>query len=412
MRSVALLRIAARNLLRHRRRTLLTMLVMLLSMTLMVAMRGFVNSMDLLLRDTFVQGQLGALQIHRRGFLRSIVAAPLDLDVPADPPFLGRLRAVPHVSAVAPRIPGGGMFGAHDHTAFGSFLALDPAAEVQVCPKRFADLRTGQALSPNRPAGAAMTTALLSRIGAAAGDRVTVLSSDRDGVLNAIEVDVAGTLKDAGLFAAEKKVALIPLARAQELLRMPDRATEIAVAIDDLMQLESVAAALRQAVGPDYEVSTWRDLTRWNDELSQKREQSSMFITYVFLVVALLGITNTTLMSVRERTREIGTMMAVGMRRRDILTLFLLEAGLLGFCGAVLGLLLGAALVHRLGVVGLRLPRPDDASAFNEFHPYVTPSYLLALLAIAVLGAVLSAWVPARRASGLRPIEALSQVLT
>jgi len=192
---------------------------------------------------------------------------------------------------------------------------------------------------------------------------------------------------------------------------MPGRATELAVRIDDLGRVDEVAASLRGLLGPEFEVVTWQELAAFDKEASKMRDASSAFLTYVFLFVALLGITNTMLMSVRERTREIGTMMALGMRRRDILTLFLTEASLLGSLGSLLGLCAGYALTAYLGANGLRLPN-DDGSGSNEFHPFVTTSYLAGLFLIGVVGAMAAALPPALRASRLRPIQALSQVAT
>jgi putative ABC transport system permease protein len=112
------------------------------------------------------------------------------------------------------------------------------------------------------------------------------------------------------------------------------------------------------------------------------------------------------LMSALERTREIGTMMALGVRRARILVLFLLEAALLGLAGGGLGALTGGALVALLG----RRPvvvAPPGGIPFR-FVPHVAPSYLLGLVALVAAGAVLVSLYPAWRASRLRPVEALA----
>lgn len=407
----SLLRIAARNLRRNRRRSVISLVALFLALSIMVTMKGFNNSINRLVRDVLVEQTTGALQVHKKGYSQSIVATPLELDLPADAAFLARLRAVPHVTAVAPRLPAGGMALAHDSSVFAAILALDPNEELKVCPKRYAELSEGQPLQAQSPTSGALSQLLLGRIGARIGERVTLFSSDRDGVPNAVDIEVTGKLKSAGVFASEKKLAFVPLASAQELFRMPGRATELAVRIDDLGRVDEVAASLRGLLGPEFEVVTWQELAAFDKEASKMRDASSAFLTYVFLFVALLGITNTMLMSVRERTREIGTMMALGMRRRDILTLFLTEASLLGSLGSLLGLCAGYALTAYLGANGLRLPN-DDGSGINEFHPFVTTSYLAGLFLIGVLGAMAAALPPALRASRLRPIQALSQVAT
>src|SRR5205814_20738 len=160
----------------------------------------------------------------------------------------------------------------------------------------FASLVSGRPVGPERAVGSDLTQLLLARLGARTGERVALLTGDRDGVMNAVEVEVAGTIEDAGLLAAEKKVAYVPLAAVQELLRMPGRATELAVAVDDLGRVEEVAAALRASLGPGFEVSTWQDFTHFDDEGRQFRRRVGAWTSGIFLLVALLGIANTMLM--------------------------------------------------------------------------------------------------------------------
>lgn len=405
-----LLRIAARNLRRHRRRSLITLIAILLSVSMMVMMRGFNNGINRLVRDQVVQSQ-GGLQIHRRGFSRSIIATPLDLDMPADPAFLARLRAVPHVQAIAPRIPCGGLVSTRDLSVFAAFVAVDPQEEPKVCPQLFAGLKAGSPIDAQHATGGVMTQLLSSRVGVRLGEAVALVTSDRDGVMNAIEVPITGLVKDVGQQIAEKKIVYVPLASVQALLRMPERATELAVRIDDLTHTDDVAAALRDKLGPQYEVSTWRDLVKFDEEASRARDQGGAWITYIFLSLALLGIVNTSLTNVRERTREIGTMMAIGIRKRHILSLFLCEAALLASLACLLGLSSSTLLVVRLGKSGITLPADDGVSTFIV-HPYIGAGFVVQILVIAVLGAILAALYPARRASRLRPIQALSQVMS
>lgn len=407
---VVILRIAARNLRRNRRRSLITLTAIFVAVTMMVTMRGFNNGVNRLVRDQVVESQ-GALQIHRKGFSRSIIATPLDLDMPADAAFLSRLRSVPHVLAIAPRIPCGGMVSTRDLAVFAAFVAVDPQEELKVCPQLFAGLKAGHVIDAQHAGGGVLTQLLATRIGAKLGDAVALVSADRDGVMNAVEVPMTGLVKDVGQHIAEKKIVYVPLASVQALLRMPDRATELAVRIDDLAHVDPVATALRQALGPDYEVTTFRDLIKFDAEASQSRDQGTAWITYIFLSLALLGIVNTMLTSVRERTREIGTMMAIGIRKRQILALFLSEAALLGSLASLLGLSFATLLILQLGKTGIRLPADDGVGTF-VVHPYIAAPFVLQIFVIAVLGAVLAALYPAYRASRLRPIQALSQVLS
>jgi putative ABC transport system permease protein len=133
----------------------------------------------------------------------------------------------------------------------------------------------------------------------------------------------------------------------------------------------------------------------------------STLFTGIFLIVALLGIVNTMLMSVLERTREIGTMMALGVRRHSILVLFLLEATVLGCLGGFVGASLGSALVFRIGKVGLHF---HFGTSTLHVHPFVDLTFFVIALVLATAGAVLAAIWPALRASRLRPVTALASV--
>ncbi len=402
-----LIRIALRNVVRYRRRSLIALSAVFLALFVMVCVRGFLNGVQSAIREGVIDGQTGAVQVHRKGFLAAMQGASLELDVPADDAFLSRIARAPHVTAVAPRILFGGMVNANDRTVFSLMSALDPVREAKVCPRRFDHVDQGALVGKSAPDGSDLTGALLRRIGARIGDRVAVLSNDRDGVLNAVEVGVAGSFPEAGLFAADKKVMMLPLGPSQELLRMPGRATEIAVAVDDLANVGATVAALRASLGDEYEVSSWHDVAPFLDDLISTQDAVLGMIVNTFLFMALLGIANTMLMSVRERTREIGTMMAVGVRRRQILALFLVEAAILGLAGGALGLGAGGALIHHWAGTGLHIKTPASSVPFLV-HPFITPAFIARVFIVSTVGATLAALYPALRASRLRPVEALN----
>jgi putative ABC transport system permease protein len=403
-----LIRIALRNVVRNRRRSLITLSAVFLALTVMVGVRGLLNGLQATLKESIILGQTGAVQVHKKGFLKAMQGMPLELDVPADDAFLGRIEKVPHVTAVAARIPFGGMVNAHDQTVFSLFQALDPAREAKVCPRRFERVDRGGPLDPRTATGGDFTNPILTRTGTRLGDTVALLTNDRDGVLNAAEAQVIGAMPEPGLIAADKKVAFLPLGLAQELLRMPGRATELAVAVDDLGRVDEVAAGVRAAVGPDYEVSSWHDVAAFVDDVIKNQDATLGLISNTFLLMALLGIANTMLMSVRERTREIGTMMAVGVRRRQILGLFLLEAAILGLAGGLLGLAAGGAFVHHYQAPGITIRMTGSTSSI-VLHPFIQAPYVLRVFVTATVGAALAALYPAYRASRLRPVEALTR---
>lgn len=403
-----LFRIAFRNVLRNRRRSLITFSAVFLALGVMVSIRGFLNGLQATIRESVVLGQTGALQVHRTGFLKS-VSATLELSIPSDEAFLSKITAVPGVKAATARIMFGGMANANDTSTAALFNAMDPVRELLVCPRRNEMIYRGKSLKDSPPASGVLSPELAANLGVKFGQRATILTSDRDGVMNALDFNFVGEYGQPGLPLPDKKLGFVPLALAQELLRMEGRATEIAVALERFDDAEKVKPVLQAALGPEYEVSTWHDVASYVDDAIATQNFILNLIAGLFLFVALLGIANTMLMSVLERTREIGTMMSVGVRRHQILTLFLLEASLLGLAGGILGAFAGGGFVFYYGYKGMVLPIPGMLVPLHVF-PVISASYILFILALAAGGAALAALWPSVRASKLRPVEALSAV--
>jgi putative ABC transport system permease protein len=404
-----ILRIAFRNVLRNRRRSIITFSAVFLALGVMVGLRGWFNGMHNNIRESVVLGQTGALQVHRKGFLKSVNTSSLDLDLPTDAAFMGRILAVPGIKAAAARIAFGGMANANDTSAAALFQAIDPERELAVCPRRLEMISSGKSLPESGPASGIFTPELASNLGIKLGDRATLLTNDRDGVMNALELDFVGLYGQPGLPLPEKKIGYVPLKFAQELLRMQGRATEIVVGIENFDDADQIKPRLQAALGPEYEVVTWHDVASYVDEAIAAQDAVLNLIAGLFLFIALLGIANTMLMSVLERTREIGTMMSVGVRRRQILGLFLTEAALLGLAGGILGAAAGCTFVFYYGAKGIILRFPGLPAPMH-IYPTVSLGFILFTLGLAAGGAALAALWPSVRASRLRPVEALASV--
>jgi putative ABC transport system permease protein len=405
----ALLSMAARNVQRNRRRTLITLAALVIGVAAVGTIRGVLNGLQASIISGTVEGSLGALQVHRAGYLANVMSTPLSMDFALDEALLQKVRAVPGVKAVAPRIQFAGTMtlAATDQddapeALFFAATAVAPAEESLVCPKRQELFTAGTVLDDTH---VVLGDALAHAFQAKRGAEAVLLAPDRDGSLNGELAVVGGEL--GAIMPGEMKVALVSLPLAQRLLRMEGRATELAVAVDDLARVEEVAQALRAALGPDFEVHTWAQLAPERRGIMDIQNAISVIVSAVFLLLMLLGVANTMLMSVLERTREVGTMMAVGLTREAVLRLILLEALLLGALGAAAGLALTLVLTWGPLARGLRF-KPPEATMSIDVFPYLTAPFTLGVALIAVLGAVLFALYPAWRASRLRPVEALA----
>lgn len=397
----ALLRLAARNLKRHLRRTVLLTLVGSLGVVALLLIAGISTGFIRWMIDNAVLSKIGAIQIHRAGYAKSALATPLALAFEDTPALRGRIAAVPGVSAVSGRILFSGLVGSPRGQINFVGRGLEPDAESRVCPRAFDDFLAGASL----PAGTVVVgKALLGSLGVTAGGRVQLQSSSAGGRVNALTLELLG-MKDTGAALDSKRVVAVPLATARELTGLDGKVTELAVATASLDDVDAVAAQLKAVLGPEYEVQTWLEVVGiWRDVIRYMNWVIVLAgVLLSIVVVALLGAATSG--TVYERVREIGTQLAVGMRRRDVQRLFFYEAAVLGVIAGLAGVVVGVALVSALGAVGI----PGKYFAFESGEIRPTVDWVVA--ALGGLGTVVVCAVagvfPAWRASKLNPVDAL-----
>lgn len=404
-----LLSMAFRNVLRNRRRTVITLAAVMIGVAAVGTIRGVLNGLQRSIVMGSIEGTLGAIQVHRTGYLANVMSTPLSLDFEADDALLGKVRSVKGVKAIAPRIQFAGTLTlsategneAPEALFFGA-LAVDPVLEPKVCPQRSTFFTEGTVLDDTH---VVLGDALAAAFGAKNGAEAILLAPDRDGSLNGELASVGGAMR--AIMPGEMKIAVVPLSLAQRLLRMEGRVTELAIAVDDVTQVVPLAEQLKVALGPAYEVHTWDELAPERKTIIGIQNGVSAVVSGVFVMLMLLGVANTMLMSVLERTREVGTMMAVGLTRGSVLSLFLLEALVLGALGAGSGFILMSLITFGVASKGIHFTPPSATMAI-EVIPFLTPGFTMVVLFIAMGGAVLFALYPAFRASRLRPVQALA----
>jgi len=416
-----LLPLATRNLMRNPRRTVISLAALVVGVGAMVGLRGFINGQQRVVLENIVLGQVGAIQVHRAGYLANVQGSPLTLDLEDSPALRERLSRVDGVTGVAPRIVFGGMVSLPDatgdsedagRTGYLLLTAYDPALEPRVTPRRLTWLSEGEHLSgvdaPRLLLDADMARSLRAAVmGPSVGEEAwpALLAADREGVLNGEAVRLTGTLVGAPL--GDQRQGYVPLGTAQRLLRMEGRVTEYALSVADLEDVHAVRDAARAVLGPGYEVHAWDDVLPFVAQLARHQDFIFAVITSVFLLTVLLGIVNVMLMNVLERVREIGTLLAVGLRRRHVVSLFLMEGAVLGLLGGVLGAGVGWGVTWWLGWHGIHLPS-SGTTADSIIRPHISGWYVVRAVGLATVGAALAALWPAYRASQLRPVEALA----
>jgi len=178
------------------------------------------------------------------------------------------------------------------------------------------------------------------------------------------------------------------------------------VAVDDLERVDEVAAALRAELGPTFEVHTWRELQPFLRDIISRQNFMLGAIALILLVIVLTSIVNTMMMSVFERVREIGTLLAVGVKRAQVMTIFLIEAGAIGLAGGVGGALLGRLIVAVVAKLGIHFEL-SGLGAVSILRPVVSWGFVGGAVVIAFVAALGASTWPAWRASRMNPVDAL-----
>jgi putative ABC transport system permease protein len=277
--------------------------------------------------------------------------------------------------------------------------------------KELGDDRSLRMLEGQRLQSGAHNEVLLGRglatlLGARAGDDVVVLVNTPRGGINAADARVAGIFASVSK-AYDDSALLTSIGMARTLLKVDGVHTWL-VYLDDTRNTQQVAAGMRARLDPKtFDVRTWDQLAEfYKRSVALLREQLGVVHAIVFTII-LLGIGNTMMMSVIERTGEIGTAMALGVKRRTLLGQFLLEGGTIGFVGGVLGLVLALLIAGVMAMLRVEMPPPPGLTRGYVAHVLLTPPLIVSAPFIAIAITTLASLYPAWKASRMVIIDAI-----
>ena len=403
--------LAARNLLRHRRRTFLTGSIVVVGFLAVTMTAGFVSQTFSALKSATIRGAGGHLRIldaHAAGKTDDEAATILLDDWPGLSDALAR---DPRVAQAMPKLSFFGLAVKGDKSAAylgtGTIPALEKKASLA------AETVQSGAFFENAEANEIMLgTGLARAIDAKVGDLVTVMTTTPEGGINAVDATVAAILAYP-IKELDDRILYMPFAAAARLLKAEGKANSVVVLLKDDRDTDLEAVEIPKALaarGRPVALKTWLDTATFYKQVKLLYISIFFFMGLVLSVVVILATANTMTMSVFERTREIGTLLAIGMERGSIRTLFLLEGILLGLIGSGVGAVLSVLLRAALNASGIILPPPPGATRGNLLHVDFIPIAYGIGFAVMSITLLVAAWWPARRAARLNPVEALGQV--
>lgn len=403
--------LAWRNMWRNWRRTAIAVVAIVLGLMLLLLLNGFITGSDQAIFGNAVRLYGGNIQIHAPGYREKASRLPL-LPLPDADTVVAAARSHPDVVAATKRINTAGLISSREGAFPVAITGLEPSIE-QTLSIQAETISVGRYLQDDDGDAIVIGRGLAELLQVNVDDRVTLVGRRKNETMRQRTMTIVG-IYDLGMRDAEKSAVFMSLAEARSLYNLRDSASEVAVTLQSVGSESSVIPTL-QALLPGYEVDSWQTL---RPEIAQTIETKGVFTSFfgfIVLLIASIGILNLMLMAVFERTREMGVLAALGMKQRQILTLFLLEGALIGLVGAVLGCALGAAVVWAVAQVGFDLSFAQGMGEItalmgDRLYPAITQQQLLSRGIGVVIIAAFAALYPAWQAARKEPADALHHV--
>jgi putative ABC transport system permease protein len=403
---IDLLKLALRNIFRHRGRTAMTLASVLFGVVALVLAGGFIEDTIVETGEATIRSSTGHVQVARQGYREFGSQQPEKYLIEDVAALRKAMESVPGVADVMFRIGFSGLLGngRTDWSIVGE--GVEPEREARLAS--YITVVDGRQMTDKDAFGMMIGAGVAKALKVGAGDTASLLVSTAGGATNLLEFEIVGVFQTFSK-DYDARAVRIPLAAAQELLATPGAHLGVML-LKETGATESAAGALRGALsGADYEVRTWVDLDAFYNQTVTLYQQQFGFLTVIIMVMLLLSVSNTVNIGIFERVSEFGTMMALGNRPQRVFALIVTESLCLGIIGSLAGVIVGSLLALGISAVGIPMPPPPNADMGYVSKVLVVPGVLLLAFATGIAAAFFASLLPARKVSRMHVAEALRQ---
>jgi putative ABC transport system permease protein len=401
---IADFRLASRNLRRNTQRTLVATLTVAFGIVAFLLAGGFIDWIFEQMRENAIHSQYGHVQIVRPDFFEKGIADPYAFLLPEKSEEQALVEQAPGFRSLAPRLAFSGLISHNDTTIAFIGDGVDPINEKPVSSQ--VNIMSGRDLETAGEAAVILGEGLARSMGVMPGDEVVLLVTGSNGSPNAVEVKVVGTFATTTKEYDDSALRL-PIQVARKLMRVKG-ATSWVVLLDSTEKTEEASHDLSEKLPRDqFEIVPWTALADFYNKTVVLFSRQVSVVKFIIGIIIVLTISNTQMMSVLERTTEIGTSLAIGLRRATVMRLFVFEGALIGAAGGVLGVLLGFVLAHAISAVGIPMPPPPGMARGFLGEIRIVPQLAMDALILAVFTTFLASLLPAWKASRMIIVDAL-----
>ncbi len=397
--------VALRNLTGHLRRTLLTISAIAAGLASLIFLWGFNDGLHRNMLANFQDAIIGSIQIHQQGFFEH---PRLSLHLKAPDRIINEIQAA-GVSKMARRLETFALATSERTTEGVMLIGMEPAQEAAVT-QLAQRIGEGRFLQPDDSYSLVLGATTAKNLRVEIGDPVVILGYDRYGALVAEEFILAGIIT-SGEMGLDRGMALTSLIALQEMLDMPDSITGIVMRVPENEVITLADSLSLKLSDQDLEIMPWSEMFPVVQEWMTLHNGFLYIFVIIVLFIVLAGELNTMLLSMLERTRELGIFMAIGTTPKQVGLMLMVEAVLIGLIGAIVGSLFGITLVLTTNHTGLDLSLLLGATSRFYVDPVIHPQLNLEHLGITVASILAASFLaglyPAWRASKLQPVEAI-----
>ena len=403
---IADFRLAFRNLRRNTRRTLVATLTVAFGIIALMLASGFIAWVFQQMREGTIRSQLGHIQIVRPGYFEKGIPDPYSYLLPEQSIEQNVIKDMPGFSTLAPRLSFSGLISHGDTTIAFLGEGIDPGPEKLVSIG--VSIVSGKELTADNQNAVLLGDGLAKSLDVKIGDKVVLLATAANGSPSAVEVSVAGTFVSMAKEYDDSALRL-PIQVARKLMKVKG-ATSWVVLLDKTELTEDSTRYLKEKLSAEqFEIVPWMVLADFYNKTVVLFSRQISVVKFIIGIIIVLTISNTQMMSVLERTTEIGTSLAIGLRRMTLMRMFMAEGILIGLLGGGGGVFAGFLLAQVISFFGIPMPPPPGMSSGYLGEILVSPRLAAEALILAALTTFVAGIFPAWKASRMIIVDALRQ---
>ncbi|CAG1016934.1 Macrolide export ATP-binding/permease protein MacB [Anaerolineales bacterium] len=399
-----ILKMAFRDLGRNRRRSFFSALAVGVGLALLILMASVVEGEMGGALENAIKLQSGHIQIRAATYDENKSSLKWE-DLVANPDEIAaKIAAFDQVKAATPRLYATGFLSSGTQSAGAKITGIDPLSSAND-PYREGVI-SGNYLTPDDRESVLIGSPMAEKLNLKVGDNVGLSLNTADGNVQEQTFTVKG-IYTTNTYGFDSSTVFLPLTKVQAMTRTENHASTVFVILKDTTMTDTVAPAL--SVSSELQVKTWRDLNTLFMEWEAMAQSYIGFLYLIILAISVSVIINTLIMSVYERTREIGILSAIGMRGGRIMSLFLAESSLLAVGGVIMGLIIGVLATMWFNVNGFYVGNMGLKGIVitDTVYAKLTMDNLINLTIMTFVATILAGLYPAVMASRMQPVEAL-----